>query len=85
MLLSFIPSSDINFSIVELILALALELIIAELAYIFDSIWPRQFSEALHLAIFPLALVALTISPVVSACSFNHSLLKLTTITRAIS
>lgn len=77
MLFALIPATDIYFAVVKLILSLSLKLVIAELADILNSIRPREFSKSLHLAVFPLALIALAICPVVGACSLNDTFLEL--------
>jgi hypothetical protein len=85
MLLSFVPTTDIDFSIVKFVLALAMELIVGELAYILNAIGPREFTKSLHLAILPLALVAFSICPVISTGTFNDTFSEFTRILGAVS
>lgn len=85
MLLALIPSSNIDLTIIKLILTLTLEFIIAKLAYILNAIWPRELAKSLHLAVFPLALIAFAIGPVVGTSAFNHTFFELTGVPRPIS
>jgi len=57
MLLTFVPPSDICFTVIPAVLSLAMKLVVLKHPNVLDPIRPRQFSKAIHFAVYPIALV----------------------------